>query len=295
MRKVWLMVIALSVLSCGTESESDQLALEAALEKKNPQNTIADETIAGIINSIPSPLEISELIKKSGGMYEKSLLNDPEKSSDYNTGFKKAINLGVYSTDLGYINIYGRNADALDYISSVKELADGLNIGHFFDLAMIKKLAENRNDMDSLLLVTTDNFEKINRFLQENRRSEQSVLILSGGWLEATYLSCEIVKKNPNEKLKEKIAEQKIILEQLLLLLSNYSDDQDVAILTGELKKLKEVFDQIEISYVYKKSKMKEVDGILVIEDESQSQVNITEENLADISKITEEIRNKII
>lgn len=289
--------LGLMLLSCseGTQT-NEQLAMEAmeAPEAKE-ERMISDEAISSILNSIPSPLEISSMIKETGGEYQKSLLNKADNSGDYNSSFKRAVNLGIYSTDLGYINIYNENTDALSYLSSVKDLADGLNIGHFFDMVTIRRLASNSNNIDSLLQITTNNFEKINHFLQENKRAEQSVLILSGGWLEALNISCQVYKKNPNQAMKEKIAEQKIILDQLLLLLSNYPNDPNAVRLTEDFKRLNEVFNQIEIINIYKEPTMKEVNGMLVIVDESESKINVKEENIQDITRITEEIRNNLI
>lgn len=289
--------MGLMLMACseGTKS-NEELAMEAmkAPEAKQEQ-MISDEAISGILNSIPSPLEISSMIKETGGAYQKSLLNKADKSGDYNSSFKQAVNLGIYSTDLGYINIYNQNTDALSYLSSVKDLADGLNIGHFFDMATIRRLASNSSNIDSLLRITTDNFEKINHFLQENKRAEQSILILSGGWIEALNISCQVYKMNPTPALKEKIGEQKIILDQLLLLLSNYPNDPNAVKMSKDFKRLNEVFNKIEIINVYKEPTMKEVNGMLVIVDESESTINVKEENIQDITRITEEIRNNLI
>jgi hypothetical protein len=71
------------------------------------------------------------------------------------------------------------------------------------------------------LLITTKNFNNINGYLQQQKRANLSILILTGGWLEALHITCQVVEKNPNnDALKERIGEQKIILENIMLLLS---------------------------------------------------------------------------
>ena len=72
----------------------------------------------------------------SEAKYNGSLLNQSDNLPKYNNNYKKALNLGVYGTDLGYTNIYGQNQDGIKYISSIKSLADELNIGQFFDIAL---------------------------------------------------------------------------------------------------------------------------------------------------------------
>ena len=184
----------------------------------------------------------------------------------------------------------------MGYIGSIRDLADGLSIGQFFDFNTIRKLATNSNNLDSLLLITTKNFNKINVYLQDQKRSNLSILLLTGGWLEALHITCQVYQKNPdNVVLKEKIGEQKIILEQIQLLLSLYESDPDIASLSEELKQLQGVFDQIEITTTYAESTFEEVDGVLMIVDNSTSSINITDQNVAEITRITASIRNSII
>ena len=121
-------------------------------------------------------------------------------------------------------------------------------------------------------------------------------MLLTGGWLEALHITCQVYKKNPdNVVLKEKIGEQKIILEQIQLLLSLYESDPDIKNLSAQLKDLQGVFDQIEITTTYAESTFQEVDGVLMIVDNSTSSINITDQNVADITSITAAIRNNII
>lgn len=259
------------------------------------EDNIDEKVITEVMQSIPSPIEISAVIKETGKSYNNAYLNPSDNYSKYNTSFKKAINLGIYSTDLGYINMYNKNKDAILYLSSVKSLADELNIGQFFDLATIQRIASNNNNMDSLVYITTKNFEKINTHLNEKRRADQSVLILTGGWLEALHLSCEIASQTKNSKLAEKIGEQKIVLDQLMLLLSKFPKDSNMKLLAVEMAKLQSIFHQIEITYTYKESSMKEVNGVLTIVDETTSTVNITPEQVEQIKSITNSLRNNII
>lgn len=282
--------------SCGADHpESEQVLSAAGDSTKTGQQKISDEAIGDIIKSIPSPIEISVLIKETGGAYNKSLLNENDNYSKYNSSFQKALNLGIYGADLGYINIYNQNRDAMVYLSSIKSLADDLNIGQFYDFTTIKRLATNSNNIDSLLQITTMNFERINNFLYEKKRSEQCVLILLGGWMEGLHISCEVAKASKNEKIVEKIGEQKIVLEQLILLLSNYQHQANIKLLYDDLLSLKKVYDKVTITYEYHESTMKEVNGVLMIVDETESKVSITPEQVQEIDTIISDLRGKII
>ncbi|NJM93544.1 MAG: hypothetical protein HC842_01780 [Cytophagales bacterium] len=287
------------LLSCGGKKGPDMAEIMAQMEKDTASTgpAISPEIISDILQQIPSPLEISILLKESGAKYDKKFLNSPDNISKYNSNFSKSLNLGIYGTDLGYTNIYEENQDGLFYLNSIKELADGLSIGQFFDFGTIKKLATNSSNLDSLLLITTQNFNSINTYLQEQKRSNLSILLLTGGWLEAVHITTEVYKKNPkNEALREKIGEQKIILGNIRLLLEFYKDtDPNFNDLYNSIVELDNEYQNIEIIYTYAEPTVKEVDGMLMIEDNSTQEIRITDENIAAISTKADEIRAKII
>jgi hypothetical protein len=284
-------------VACDSKKPSaDQEFLDSLQALTADAPALSEEVIADIIQQIPSPLEISYLLKDAGTRYDAGMLNNPDNVSKYNSNFKKALNLGIYGTDLGYANIYEQNQDALRYLNSIKGLADDLNIGQFFDFNNIKRLASNSKNLDSLLLITTQNFNEINAYLQENQRSNLSILILTGGWLEALHITCQVAEKNPgNQALIEKIGEQKIILDNIKLLLEYYVKDPYIADLHKQMLELDKIFSQIEIIHTYKEPTFEEVNGILVVKDNSSTTINITQENVNDIRKEVTQIRNKII
>jgi hypothetical protein len=259
--------------------------------------TISEEVIGSILEQIPSPLEISVLLKETDKKYNAAYLNSPDNISKYNSNYEKALNLGIYGTDLGYTNIYEQNQDGLKYIASIKTLADGLSIGQFFDVETIGRLASNSKNLDSLLLITTQNFNTINHYLQTQSRANLSVLLLTGGWLEALHITCKVAELNPtNKQLQETIGEQKIILENILLLLSFYKDyDQNMASLLTDMEELKKTYDKVNITYTYKESTCEIVDGVMVIKDNSSSTIDITPDDVANIRTAVDNIRNKII
>ena len=298
MRIVIIGLILALFTACGSEKKSDEQAfLEGLDSAKTEGPSISEGVIGDILQRIPSPLEISVLLKESGKKYNGSYLNSPESVSNYNSNYKKALNLGVYGTDLGYTNIYEQNQDGVKYMSSIKTLADGLSIGQFFDIETIGRLATNSKNLDSLLLITTQNFNSINHYLQSRNQSNLSVLFLTGGWVEALNILCEVAAANPtNKEMQETIGEQKIILENILLLLSFYKEsDQNMASLLTDMEELKKLYDKVNITYTYSESTFEIVDGVMVIKDNSSSTIQITAEDIANIKALTSSIRNKII
>src|SRR5258706_6241167 len=155
-------VAVLLLAACGKGKKPDEQAFLNSLDSAKKGPSIDEEVISSILNEIPSPLEISVLLKESGTKYNLGLLNSSDNLSKYNSNYKKALNLGIYGTDLGYTNIYQQNQDGIKYLASIKSLANELNIGKFFDRETIGRLAGNSKNLDSLLLITTQNFNAIN-------------------------------------------------------------------------------------------------------------------------------------
>ncbi len=293
--------IALSLallIGCGSKKAPDEKAFEASMDSLNNQAPkINDEVVTALLDQIPSPLEISMMLKQSGSKYNSSILNSPDNLAKYNSNYKKALNMGIYGADLGYTNIYGQNMDGVRYLSTIKSLADDLDLGQFFDIATIAKLATNSDNLDSLLLVTTQNFNAINHYLQTENRSNLSILLLVGGWIEAMEIMCQVAESQnfKNKEIVDRIGEQKIILEQIAILLSLYKSDNSTAELIKDFEELNKIFEAVNITYTYKESTMKIVNGVAMIEDNSTTTITITDKDAMAIKGKIDSMRNKII
>lgn len=297
MRILYAGLLSVVFMACGPGNKNEDQEFVEALDETSLETEVISGEVNDILNRIPSPLEISMLLKESGKKYNADFLNSPENNSRYNTNYKRALNLGIYGTDLGYTNIYEQAQDGIRYMSTIRDLANDLNIGQFFELETIGRLVSNSNNLDSLLLITTQNFNSINHYLQTQNRSHLSVLFLTGGWLEALHITCEVASANPdNEQLKETIGAQKIILDNILSLVSFYKgSDRNMASLLADLESLKQSFDKVNITTIYKPSSFEVVDGVMVVKDNSSSTVEITQADIQSIRTTTQTIRTKII
>jgi hypothetical protein len=295
--KVLIGIALLSIISCDNKNKSSEDAFDSLLTQKTEaqENQLSAELAIGIIRSIPSPIEMSVLIKEVGAKYSPSILNSPSNTQKYTTNAKRAMNMGIYGADLGYINIYNQKQDAIIYLNSITGLADELKIGQFFDIATLKSMATNSSNLDSLLYISTRNFEKMSNYLQEQNRGKISSYMLLGGWIEALHIATEVAKNNKNQKLLEKIGEQKIVLDQLLLLFDLYKADPEVDNMLVMLKDLKTAYDKVLITQEYREPTITEVNGIMMVTDNSVTKINIPSDLIFEISGKIKNIRNKII
>src|SRR5687767_8922170 len=128
------------LISCGEEKK------EEVLDEEVTTDTLSIDTkasLGGIRVSIPSPLEVTAEIANAGFNYDKGILNPSSKASGYSTNAQKALNLGVYGADLGYITVYNQSQDLLEYLKQISKLASDLGISNAFDEEMVKGLSGN--------------------------------------------------------------------------------------------------------------------------------------------------------
>ena len=296
MRFAILFILTAVIVGCGGKKPSEEAFINSLDSAANTGPSVDVEMINGILQQIPPPLELSVMLRESGAKYDVSMLNSIDNLSKYNTTYQKAMNLGIYGADLGFTNIFEQNQDGLDYMASIKDLADGLSIGQFFDLETIGRLASNSDNLDSLLTITTQNFNNINEYLQTQGRSHLSVMLMVGGWLEAMHLTCTIAQKSPgNKELNDAIGNQKIVTELLKMILDLYAENPDLAKLGADLAPLWDEFAKIEINVTQGETTTKVVDGIMIVENNSVSTVVISPETFNKIVSTISSVRQKII
>jgi hypothetical protein len=290
-------LLGLLLVACGGDKKPDLADVEQELANEQSFPEISSENIESILASIPSPIELSVHVQESGIEYNSGYLNQIENYDNYNSSDSKALNLGIYGTDLGYTNLYSQIQAGLDYLSVVQKLADDLNIGQYFDFQSIKRLTDNSSNLDSLLMVTNQNFDNINKHFIDQNDASLSTLLLTGGWIEAFHITNQVtLTQMDNPDLRERIGEQKIVLDNVIILLSVYSEhDKYIGDLLSEMKKLEAAYMNVNITYKYEESTSQVVDGVLEIVSNSTSEVHITDENIIRISGIVEEIRNTVI
>ncbi len=277
------------------QGSSDEFSLSDSALNEDAPLKLSEEIIGDVIQNISSPVEMAALIKKSGVAFSQKILNKPEKVDDYNTSFKRALNLGVFSADLGYINTFDKNNIVVSYLLSVKELAEGIKVGQFFDFAALKQMATNSNNLDSLMEVSVSSFNKMDSYLREQNRSNVSTLIVTGAWIEGLYIAGNVIKETKNEELINRIGEQKDIIDILLIILENYSQDPNFAEMVKRMEQIKQAYAQVKITTEFGEPKRIEKEGTLIIVQDEISNVEITDEQLDAILAEISSLRDFIV
>ncbi len=278
----------------GTNSENKGSGEFESAGTLDPETQEQLNTAKRIFYSLPSPLETAMLIKNAGAQYDESLMNPTINTSKYITSRSRALNLGIYSTDLSYASLFDQTQATLDYIDAAKEMADGLNILDAIDEATIQRLEENINNRDVIIDIISETLMNSSSFLKENGLEATASVVLVGGWVEGLYIATSLVNKNDLEsKLVERIVDQKLSLDIMVSLLEQSSDDEDAMVILEDVKALKTIFDKITI----------EQGEVTAVEDpetnvttlKSESSIGINQRVFNELKSKVLEIRNSYI
>ena len=287
----FFLLAGLTVASCG-ESETEETDVD--VDNTVVENTtVSDrsEKIENIFFNIPSPLETTNILKKAGATYEWSLPNNPEVVDDYQTIKYQALNMGVYGADLNYASVFDQTTETMLYLRCAKSLGKQLGVEEVFDEETVDRIDNNVENQDSMQVIISETFWRMDSHLKEGGRESISALIVAGGWIEGVYLATQLAKLAPNNaNLKQRIAEQKYSLDNLLGLLKSY-ETEDLEDIIAELEELQELFNEIEEKRTPGKNTTDE-NGVVTIGGEIE--LTLTEELLNEITENVTEIRNEI-
>jgi len=283
--------LVLTLASCGGGDKTDETI--GGDEKSGPHSTEKDTSIQNIFYSVPSPIETATLIQKTGVPYNKDYLNDIQKVSKYTTTGDKALNLGVYGSDLSFTSIYDQTQESMLYLKCANNLANGLGISGAFDENTANRIEANKSNRDSLLGIISESFWTADSYLKDNERPGTSSLIIAGGWVEAVYIATKIAESSKNQEIVTRIAEQKFTLENLTGMLKKYDFDETVASIRKDLMDLKTVFDQVKMTKSSASASTDSKTGVTTIG--GGSKLTVTPEQLKSITEKVGAIRAKII
>ena len=297
---IYLLSLALVIASCSGNKDGKitdgDVEIPDSIFNEKPL-LISEGAMDEIIQNLSSPVEMAALLKATGVPFSHKYLSSTDNVKEYKTSFKRAISLGVFGADLGYLNMYNKTGTVIANMAAIKTLSDELKVGQFFDFSTIKRLALNNENLDSLMYISVSSFNNMDTYLRENNRSNISSLIVVGVWIQGLYIATQVVSEasDNNEEVIERIGEQKLILNDLLLILKNYKSDKKFYDLIQDVEKIKKEFEPVKITYEVGEPEAKEVDGMLVIVQNSTSHVEVSDEQIKKITGVIEEIRNKLI
>lgn len=258
-------------------------------------DTVAIEDVGDMIQSFPSPVETSALIQNMKVPYNYKFLFDTDASENFVSNFQKALGLGIYCADLGYLNVYNKTGDVIEYLVTIRKLSDDLKIGQFFDFQALKRIATNNNNLDSLLILSVQSYFNMDTYLRQNDRSNLSALMVTGVWLESLYLATQVYKEKENKQMCEYIAGQKHILESLMAILVKFmNNERDYVRLVGNLKDLVAAMEPVVIETVGGTDVVENIEGQQTTTQGEHTVITVSKKDIDFIVATVGKIRNQV-
>ncbi len=293
-RTMWPLAAVLAVLvACGGGDSGQQDTLNVPDATDSAAQADRVRKTRNIFYNIPSPMETAALLKKAGAEYDKAILNDVKNVDRYTAASKQALNLGIYGADLSYTSVNNQTQESMFYTSCAKKLADRLGVSNAFNDTTLERMEKHMNDRDSLLGIISETFWNVDAYLKENERDNISALMIAGGWVEGLYIATQVARTKASPELRQRIAEQRLSLSDLLGLMDTYAGTDEA--LTGakaDLKALAELFGPPPAAAAA--AQVTQENGVAVIGG-GQPAVALTDDQLKAITEKTAAIRNAYI
>nr|WP_320119115.1 hypothetical protein [uncultured Marinifilum sp.] len=247
MRKVLsIACILLFISSCNWSSsqKNDAKDLSEATEL-NLKKENADK-IKKVFYILPSPIETSLLIAKSGVHFRSDLMNSADNLSGYSTSISRSIALGVYCADLSYAALNEQYQISIEYINVARNLAESLGVLRTVEQGKIKMLENNLMNKKLIVDIVSEIYMESSEQLREQDRYILASLMLIGGWIESLYLATQStdIDELRQQIVVQKILEQRLSLEAIKNVLGENKDDLTIAPIYKDILELEILFEK---------------------------------------------------
>lgn len=244
--------------------------------------------------SLPSPYQLTMMVKNAGTSFNENLINSVENNSKYVTTFKKCVNLGVYGADLAYMNLYEQSPLIVSHFSVIKSLATEQGLMSAFNDELVERIETNIDDKDSLLYIMSNTYRDVDIYLKDAQREKEGVMVLAGGWIEAMYILTQLAHTTKDANLICRVGESKQPLDNLIKILSPYYNEvKELETLIDALIGLVADFENVETSYTYNMPDIDAENKITSIK--STTKVVVPEPVLKQITDKVESIRTMLV
>ena len=292
-RNFLLVVMSVSLVACGG-GEGDDGKAEAQKDSLDLGTTPTDNEMEKAIESFPSPMQLADLMKKAGAHYNASFMNPENKTSEYQSTFSKAGNLGVYSADMAYANAFEKRQQALRYFSALRTLAEDLMLDGIFTRKLERRLKDNQDQPNELSKIYSETLGKVKDQLRADGDPKALNYMFLGGFVEGLYLATNVYQQRPSPGMMKQIAEQKPNMEKIMKFLEKQKDEPEFKALYPTLQKLNKTYAKVKFEYKSpdKEDAPNEQKGVIQIG--GSNDIGITKEQIGTIALQVASLRNAI-
>lgn len=279
---LFLFIFLIFLISCAGESKNNAESIaNDSINKSISEKDTTNNSAA--MFALPAPLQIATVLKNSNVAFSEKLLVPAKTSRSFSSDYARAINLGVYTTDLGYSTLFGQKQTTLNYYKEVNNLLNDLQISANVTSNQFKQFEKNLENSDSLCTIILKSFGQWQSYFQENKREADGLYILAGTYIEGLYLSLNHPTIQNKKEFRNLIGQQKLFLDNVLEL-SNYMDKKpEFDDLYSKLGAIQQAYEPIAV----------------VVKQDSSGNSNVicsyTPKQLSDLSSVVNKVRSETI
>lgn len=294
MKKCNLLLLVFSLLAILSCDE----VLNEKVDVNNSEKIVeaSSEKMEAIYYSIPSPMETTIILKRSYSKFSGELLFPVFNLNKIHDNQSRALLLGIISTDLNYAMLSERKFETNRLINQVIEIAQLLHLDAIVNVNTKERIEKNLDNKDSMQIIIGNTFWEIENKLKNDDKEELSALIVAGGWIEGLYLASNMSALDPeNKPLQNVIADQKIVHENLIALISDFTFQEKIQeYFISKVNNLQIVFNEIvRVGIAENNNLIKEKNGEIVIGN--YFNLKFEKEDLKEIYKSVSNIRKTIL
>ena len=285
-QRFFLFAIPFLLLACEETNTTTFSKLPSSNLNQDSSTKQQESHVEKIYFNVPSTMKTAYILKKAGATYDASFPLNPNKANDDFTTEQQALLLGIYGSDLNYTIVSNKNQETIYYLNSINSLGKKLGLGNILNQEMKNRIEKNVNSKDSMQVIITDLFWKIEQSLNEDGRSRIGALIVTGGWIEGLYVATQIAIKMPeNIKIKSIICQQKFSSKDVLELVKNSCSSEYISdVVLRPLKRINASLSTIKTRKEFYSSELNVDENDMIIDN------NVINE----ITTIIEQIRDDI-
>lgn len=281
LKGAFFIAASLTFAACGSDTSKEE-----NITAPTEDSVVAEVATDEITYSLPSPLQIASIFKKSGLKYKAGITTTFKDPSKYTTNISKSINLGVYSADLSYAVLNKQNQEAMTYMKLSRQLADNLGMGSVFEQGNLSnRFEKNLSNEDSLAYIIAELQMVTDMYLDENEQQQITSIVFSGAWIESMYIASKVYEKGKDKSLNNKLAEQMTILGSIInALKAEEKKDPAISGLIADLVSVKDIYDALP-----------SVKNNPEATEDNEKELTLTDEEVAQLTTKIEAVRVKFI
>jgi hypothetical protein len=262
MRKIIAFVILPMLMISFTFLTSCRDKSAAKQQKKAEQEQVKtiESQIEANVYPLPTSASVIKMLTELEVGYIIGISNPVANTKKYFSSTTRAINLGVYGSDLSYATLYNIQQEVINYMDAIRSLSNELNMSKIYNEELYEKIKQNYDNKDELVKILTGSFNDTYSYLSENDQQPLALLVVGGAWVEGMYLTTHVSRV---------LLEQKKSFELFLEITQPYATDPSVSDFVKLLDPVKKVYEGLGTS--------------------------LTDQNIKDITKVINEVRSQIV